>query len=73
MGLVRAQFVLSCAPRWARWREAMRPTSHDAVFHTVLPLFGVASPAYDPTLDLLAGCRGAVEQQPLLLSQRNRG
>ena len=33
------------------------PLSHDFVFHTVLPIFGVKSPAYRPDLDLLAGCR----------------
>lgn len=54
-------------------RAALRPTSHDAVFHTVLPLFGVASPDYDPTLDLLSGCRGAADQRQSLLSQGNPG
>jgi lipid A ethanolaminephosphotransferase len=38
-------------------RAAQRPTSHDAIFHTLLPLFRVESPLYDPTLDLLQGCR----------------
>ena len=33
------------------------PLSHDYVFHTVLAIFAVESPAYRPDLDLLAGCR----------------
>jgi lipid A ethanolaminephosphotransferase len=33
------------------------PLSHDFVFHTVLAIFGVASPVYRPDLDLLAACR----------------
>ncbi|HJR70838.1 MAG TPA: phosphoethanolamine--lipid A transferase [Gammaproteobacteria bacterium] len=39
-------------------RSARRPTTHDAIFHTLLPLFGVASRLYDPSLDLLRECRG---------------
>lgn len=38
-------------------RSAFVETSHDAVFHTLLPLFGVESPLYDERLDLLAACR----------------
>jgi lipid A ethanolaminephosphotransferase len=38
-------------------RSAQHETSHDAVFHTLLPLFGVESPLYDAQLDLLASCR----------------
>lgn len=38
-------------------RSAERPTTHDAIFHTLLPLFGVRSPLYDSKLDLFAGCR----------------
>jgi lipid A ethanolaminephosphotransferase len=38
-------------------RTAKRPATHDAVFHTLLPFFGVASPLYDPNLDLLQDCR----------------
>lgn len=49
---------------------AMRPTSHDAIFHSVLPLFDVVSPAYDRTLDFLAGCRDSVERRQPVLSQR---
>jgi lipid A ethanolaminephosphotransferase len=37
-----------------------RDLSHDWIFHTVLPLFGVESSAYDPHLDLLATCRGGL-------------
>ena len=39
-------------------RTAQQATSHDAIFHTLLPLFGVESPLYDPGLDLLHECRG---------------
>ena len=37
--------------------SAQRDTSHDAIFHTLLPIFGVESPLYDDELDLLAACR----------------
>lgn len=38
-------------------RSAQRDTSHDAVFHTLLPLFGLRSSSYDERLDLMAACR----------------
>ena len=38
-------------------RAAERPTTHDAIFHTLLPLFRVESALYDSQLDLLAACR----------------
>jgi lipid A ethanolaminephosphotransferase len=38
-------------------RSARRDTSHDAIFHTLLPIFGVTSPLYDENLDLLGECR----------------
>jgi lipid A ethanolaminephosphotransferase len=38
-------------------RSAQRDTSHDAIFHTLLPLFGLRSPSYDERLDLMAACR----------------
>jgi lipid A ethanolaminephosphotransferase len=38
-------------------RSAEHDTSHDAIFHTLLPMFGAESPLYDPGLDLLAACR----------------
>jgi lipid A ethanolaminephosphotransferase len=38
-------------------RAAQHETSHDAVFHTMLPLFGLESPLYDERLDLMAPCR----------------
>jgi lipid A ethanolaminephosphotransferase len=44
-------------PRCLR-SSAQRDTSHDAIFHTLLPIFGVESPLYDEGLDLLAACRG---------------
>jgi lipid A ethanolaminephosphotransferase len=37
--------------------SAQRDTSHDAIFHTLLPLFGIESPLYDEELDLLSACR----------------
>jgi len=37
---------------------AQGDTSHDAIFHTLLPIFGLASPQYDERLDLFAACRG---------------
>jgi lipid A ethanolaminephosphotransferase len=40
-------------------QSAQKDTSHDAIFHTLLPIFGLASPLYDERLDLLAACRGA--------------
>jgi len=39
-------------------RSAEHDTSHDAIFHTLLPIFGLESPLYDEGLDLLAACRG---------------
>jgi lipid A ethanolaminephosphotransferase len=39
-------------------RSAHNDTSHDAVFHTLLPIFGLESPLYDERLDLMAACRG---------------
>jgi lipid A ethanolaminephosphotransferase len=38
--------------------SALHDTSHDAIFHTLLPIFGLESPLYDQRLDLLAACRG---------------
>jgi lipid A ethanolaminephosphotransferase len=38
-------------------RSAHRDASHDAIFHTLLPLLRVESPLYDERLDLLAACR----------------
>jgi lipid A ethanolaminephosphotransferase len=38
--------------------SAERDTSHDAIFHTLMPLFGLESPLYDERLDLMAACRG---------------
>jgi lipid A ethanolaminephosphotransferase len=39
-------------------RSAQQDTSHDAIFHTLLPMFGLESPLYDERLDLMAACRG---------------
>jgi lipid A ethanolaminephosphotransferase len=36
-----------------------REVSHDWIFHTLLPLFGVTSPSYEESLDLFAPCRTA--------------
>src|SRR5690606_31124054 len=38
-------------------RTAEEDTSHDAIFHTLLPMFGLLSPLYQERLDLLAACR----------------
>jgi lipid A ethanolaminephosphotransferase len=53
--------------------DARQPTSHDAIFHSVLPLFDVTSPVYDQSLDVLAGCRGTAERKPPLLSRHTPG
>ena len=39
-------------------RSAENDTSHDAIFHTLLPIFGIESPQYEQRLDLMATCRG---------------
>ena len=39
-------------------QSALHDTSHDAIFHTLLPIFGLESPRYDERLDLMAACRG---------------
>lgn len=36
---------------------ARGPATHDSIFHTLLPIFGVSSPLYDARLDLLHDCR----------------
>ncbi|HSC13553.1 MAG TPA: phosphoethanolamine--lipid A transferase [Gammaproteobacteria bacterium] len=38
--------------------SALHDTSHDAIFHTLLPFFSLESPLYDERLDLMAPCRG---------------
>ncbi len=38
--------------------SAGRDVSHDWIYHTLLPLFGVTSEGYDESLDLFASCRG---------------
>jgi lipid A ethanolaminephosphotransferase len=38
--------------------SAQHDTSHDAIFHTLLPIFDLESPIYDEKLDLMAVCRG---------------
>jgi lipid A ethanolaminephosphotransferase len=48
----RAQVDPQCLRRSSR-----RDTSHDAIFHTLLPIFRLESPLYDDGLDLLAPCR----------------
>ena len=39
-------------------QSALHGTSHDAIFHTLLPIFDLESPLYDERLDLMAACRG---------------
>jgi lipid A ethanolaminephosphotransferase len=48
----RARVEVSCLETTAR-----HFATHDAIFHTLLPLFDVASPLYDARLDLLHACR----------------
>lgn len=38
-------------------RRALLPTSHDALFHTVLGMLDVRTQLYEPAWDLTAGCR----------------
>ncbi len=38
--------------------SAGRDVSHDWIYHTLLPLFGVTTGGYDESLDLFASCRG---------------
>ena len=37
--------------------RAQQPVSHDNLFHSLLGIFSVQTKAYDPALDLFAGCR----------------
>ena len=39
-------------------QSALHETSHDAIFHTLLPIFDIESPLYEERLDLMAACRG---------------
>jgi len=38
-------------------REAEKPTSHDALFHTVLGLVDVTTQIHEPALDIGSACR----------------
>jgi lipid A ethanolaminephosphotransferase len=38
-------------------QRAQQPVSHDNLFHTLLGVFGVQTSAYQPGLDVFAGCR----------------
>lgn len=40
--------------------KASEPHSHDNLFHSVLGLMQVKTEVYDPTLDILSGCRSGV-------------
>jgi lipid A ethanolaminephosphotransferase len=42
-------------------RSAEHETSHDSIFHTLLPIFGLESSLYDERLDLMAACRGDMQ------------
>jgi lipid A ethanolaminephosphotransferase len=37
--------------------RAQQPVSHDNLFHSLLGIFSVQTKAYDPALDVFAGCR----------------
>jgi glucan phosphoethanolaminetransferase (alkaline phosphatase superfamily) len=39
--------------------------SHDAIFHTLLPIFGIETSVYRRELDLFASCRVERSQRPL--------
>jgi lipid A ethanolaminephosphotransferase len=52
-------------------RSAQRATSHDSIFHTLLPIFRLESPLYDEALDLLAACR--VNRQSAVAANRATG
>ncbi len=45
-------------------KSASLATSHDSLFHTVLPLFDIKSPAYDASLDLFSSCRSPGRSDP---------
>jgi len=38
-------------------RRAGQPVSHDNLFHSLLGMFSVQTKAYEPALDIFAGCR----------------
>jgi lipid A ethanolaminephosphotransferase len=38
-------------------QRSAEPLTHDAVFHTLLPVFGIEAEAYDERLDAFAACR----------------
>ncbi|MDR7147812.1 phosphoethanolamine transferase [Rhizobium sp. BE258] len=38
-------------------QKASAPTSHDNLFHSVLGMMDISTSAYDPSLDVFAGCR----------------
>jgi lipid A ethanolaminephosphotransferase len=38
-------------------QRALKPVSHDNLFHTLLGMFSVETKAYEPALDVFAGCR----------------
>jgi len=38
-------------------KRAQQPVSHDNLFHSLLGIFSVETKAYDPSLDIFAGCR----------------
>jgi lipid A ethanolaminephosphotransferase len=37
--------------------RASEPTSHDAIFHTILPLFDIHADVYEESLDAFSDCR----------------
>lgn len=44
--------------------STQREVSHDWIFHTLLPLFGLTTASYDESLDLFAPCRGNAATSP---------
>jgi len=43
--------------------RAAQPTTHDAVYHTLLAMADVTAETYDPALDVLGACRQSQSQQ----------
>lgn len=48
--------------------SADRPWSHDAIFHSILSIFDIVSPAYDRSSDIFAACRSGA---PAALTSRS--
>ena len=47
-----------------------RDLSHDAIFHSLLPLFGIETSQYQEQLDLFATCRTAAEPRVSMVAHQ---